>query len=205
MSLLPFVEVEEGAIERKRIFALRQDRVRSGSTGREMRVDRILAPDWVNVVAFDDDDHLLLVRQWRFGTREFSVEIPAGALEPGEDPLVGGLRELVEETGYTPVDDAAVVLLGATRPNAAFMNNRCFSIFVPRAKKTRAQALDATEEVEVLRVPRHDVDDLARRGAERCANPSAPMTNPATADALMDNSLVLVALQLWKLHTLEAG
>jgi 8-oxo-dGTP pyrophosphatase MutT (NUDIX family) len=196
MTLLPFVEVEEGALERKRIFSFRQDRVRSGMSGRETRVDRILAPDWVNVVAFDDDDNLLLVRQWRFGINEFSVEIPAGALERGEDPIVGGLRELAEETGHTPVDDAAVVLLGATRPNAAFMNNRCFSLFVPRARKTREQALDPTEEVEVVKVPRQEIADLVRTGSQRCA----AREQKTAADALMDNSLVLVALHLWKLH-----
>lgn len=198
MTLLPFVEIEEGPVERKRIYSLRQDRVRSALTGRDMLVDRLLVPDWVNVVAFDDDDHLILVRQWRFGAKEFSIEIPAGAIERDEDPMVAGLRELAEETGYTPVDDDAVVMLGATRPNAAFMNNRCYSVFVPRARKTRAQALDATEEVEVLRVPRVDVDDLVLRGAARCAKPGA---ETAATDALMDNSLVLVALHLWKLHT----
>ncbi|MDP2340626.1 MAG: NUDIX hydrolase [Deltaproteobacteria bacterium] len=197
MTLLPFVEVEEGPLERKRIFSFRQDRVKSGLSGRETRVDRILAPDWVNVVAFDDDDNLLLVRQWRFGINEFSVEIPAGAIDHGEDPVVGGLRELAEETGHTPVDDAAVVLLGATRPNAAFMNNRCFTIFVPRARKTREQALDPTEEVEVLKVPRAEIDDRVTAGSRRCAD---RQTKTAT-DALMDNSLVLVALHLWKLHT----
>ena len=200
MRLLPFVEVEEGPLEQKRIFNVRQDRVRSGLTGREMQVDRLMVPDWVNVVAFDDDDHLILVRQWRFGARDFSVEIPAGALEAGEDPSAGGLRELAEETGFTPVD-GRVVLLGATRPNAAFMNNRCFSLFVPLARKTREQKLDPSEEVEILRVPRTDIDGFLTRGARRCAGqPETGGDNHPVLDSLMDNSLVLVALHFWKLH-----
>jgi 8-oxo-dGTP pyrophosphatase MutT (NUDIX family) len=195
--LLPFVEVEQGTLERRRIYALRQDRVRSQRTGTELHVDRLFAPDWVNVVAFDEDDHLLLVRQWRFGTNEFTVEIPAGGLEPGEDPVQGGLRELVEETGHTPVDPDAVVVLGATRPNAAFMNNRCTTVFVPRAKKTAALSLDPAEEVEVLRIPRADIDDLLVRGARRCAG------RDVDGDALLDNSLVVVALHLWRLHAVR--
>jgi len=197
MSLLPFDELEAGELMQRRIFALRQDRVKSQRTGRETHVDRLFCPDWVNVVAFTAADELLLVRQWRFGSAEFSIEIPAGAVEPGEDPVVGGLRELAEETGYTPDDPGAVVLLGATRPNAAFMNNRCSTIFVPRVSKTLPQNLDPTEEVEVLSVPRAELDALMRQGARRCAAGAAP----TATDGLLDNSLVLVALHLWKLHT----
>lgn len=201
MTLLPFEELEEGPLEQKRIFALRQDRVRSALSGKETRVDRLLCPDWVNVVAFDDDDNLLLVRQWRFGVREFSIEIPAGAIEAGEDPVEGGLRELVEETGFTPVDRAQVVLLGATRPNAAFMSNRCYSVLVPRARQTHPQKLDPTEEIEVLKMPRGAIDDAVKNGALRCAR----RTSPTSADALLDNSLVVVALHLWTLHAARTG
>lgn len=196
-TLLPFDEVAAGTMEKRRIFGVRQDRVKSQLSGKEMLVDRLFCPDWVNVVAFDDDDQLLLVRQWRFGSACFSTEIPAGALEPGEDPVEGGLRELVEETGHTPVDRAAVVLLGATRPNAAFMNNRCFTVFVPRATKTHPQKLDPTEEVEVLRVPRAEIDEMLRQGAKRCAGEPE---HHANAESLLDNSLVAVALHLWRLH-----
>lgn len=197
MTLKPFEEIEEGPVDKRRIFGVRQDRVRSGVTGKEMRVDRLLVPDWVNVVAFDVDDNLLLVRQWRFGVREFSVEIPAGALEAGEDPVEGGLRELVEETGHTPADRSKVVLLGATRPNSAFMGNRCFSIFVPRAVKTHELRLDPTEEVEVLKMKKADVEAAFVKGAKACA-----AGDGKGAEALLDNALVSVALYLWRLQSL---
>lgn len=197
--LLPFLEVERGEPQRQRIFALRQDRVRSQSTGREGIIDRLIAPDWVNVVAFDEDDRLLLVRQWRFGTMQFSVELPAGGLEPGEDPIVGGLRELEEETGHTPLDRDDVVMLGATRPNAAFMDNRCFTIFVPRCRKTTAQRLDPLEEVEVLTMSRAELDGALRDGARRCAAGEVP----DAVGAMLDNSLIVVALHLWKLHAVS--
>ncbi len=197
-TLKPFVEVEEGKVDQRRIFGVRQDRVKSGVTGKEMRVDRLLVPDWVNVVAFNDKDELVLVRQWRFGVRAFSLEIPAGAIEAGEDPVEAGLRELVEETGHTPADRSAVVLLGATRPNSAFMQNRCFSIFVPRALKTHELSLDATEEVEVTTMKRVDVEAALKEGARRCAHVDGAGLDQG--DSLLDNSLVSVALYLWKLH-----
>lgn len=211
MTLLPFEELEEGPPSPRRIFAIRQDRVRSGITGKEMKVDRLLCPDWVNVVAFDDDDNLLLVRQWRFGVRAFSIEIPAGAIDAGEDPVEAGLRELVEETGHTPVDRSQVLLLGGTRPNPAFMGNCCFTVFVPRARQTHPQKLDATEEVEVLKMKRADVDDAVRNGSRRCAERHATghSTGQSTgasqtaSDSLMDNALVVVALHLWALHVAQ--
>ncbi len=198
-ELLPFVELEQGPTEKRKIFSLRQDTVQSQRTGRKTKVDRLFCPDWVNVVCFTDDDELLLVRQWRFGSAEFSIEIPAGAVEPGEDPLLAGLRELREETGYTPVDGGAGGLLGGPRPNAAVMHNNCSPLFVPRRRKTHEQSLDPTEEIEIMTVPRAELDDLMRRGVARCATGKAGETN-AGADGLLDNSLVLVALHLWKLH-----
>jgi 8-oxo-dGTP pyrophosphatase MutT (NUDIX family) len=159
-------------------------------------VDRLFCPDWVNVVAFTDDDALIVVRQWRFGSKAFSIEVPAGALHPGEDPVVGGLRELAEETGFTPDDPAGVVHLGATRPNPAFMDNRCHTIFVPRATRTRSQQLDDSEEVEVATIPRARLDGLMRDAARSTAG-LGPVTGD---DHVLDNALVVVALQLWRLH-----
>ena len=59
------------------------------------------APDWVNVIALTPDHRLVLVRQFRFGTDEFSLEIPGGVIDAGEDPVVAGLRELREESGFS--------------------------------------------------------------------------------------------------------
>jgi ADP-ribose pyrophosphatase len=194
-GLRPFLEEGQGEVVRRRIFSLRQDTVRSQQTGQALQVDRLFCPDWVNVVAFTRDDALVVVRQWRFGSKAFSVEVPAGALHPGEDPVVGGLRELAEETGYTPDDPAAVMHLGATRPNPAFMDNRCHTIFVPRATQTLPQRLDETEEVEVATVPRSRIDALMREAARAAAGLA-----PVDGDHVLDNALVVVALQLWRLH-----
>jgi ADP-ribose pyrophosphatase len=196
-ALKPFLEEEPGEVIQRRIFALRQDVVRSQLTGRPLHVDRLVCPDWVNVVAFTAADELVVVRQWRFGSRAFSVEVPAGALHPGEDPVAGGLRELAEETGYTPDDLGAVVHVGATRPNPAFMDNRCHTIWVPRATRTLPQQLDDSEEVEVTTLPRTAIDPLLRDAARAAArDPQATVGG----DHVLDNALVVVALTLWRLH-----
>ncbi|MDD2361495.1 MAG: NUDIX hydrolase [Oscillospiraceae bacterium] len=58
-------------------------------------------PGGVCVAALNDDDRLLFVRQYRYPYGELLLELPAGKLSPGEDPLECGKRELKEETGAT--------------------------------------------------------------------------------------------------------
>ena len=182
-ALLPFDEVTEGALEQRRILAFRQDVVRSQATGQTMAVDRVLAPDWVNVVAVHDD-HLLLVRQWRFGSRSFTLELPSGVIEPGEEPVHAGLRELREETGHAPRHPNAVRLLGRVKTNPAFMNNHCYTVLVDAAVPVGALALDDTEELEVVRVPKNDIDALVR-------------------DGTFDTALALVALHFYALYACD--
>ena len=54
----------------------------------------------VAVIALDESDRLLLVRQYRYGSGRELLELPAGKLNPGENPRECGIRELAEETGY---------------------------------------------------------------------------------------------------------
>lgn len=56
----------------------------------------------VAIIPIDADGHILMVRQYRIAARRVLLEIPAGGLEPGEDPADCALRECQEETGYKP-------------------------------------------------------------------------------------------------------
>jgi len=58
--------------------------------------------DAVCVVAIDDENRLLLVKQYRIAAEAVMTEVPAGKLEPGESPEEGARRELKEETGCIP-------------------------------------------------------------------------------------------------------
>lgn len=81
-----------------RIFNVDRLRVREPD-GREALRDVVRHPGAVAIVALTEDGRICLVRQYRTSLGRVTVEIPAGKLDPGEDPLDCANRELLEETG----------------------------------------------------------------------------------------------------------
>ena len=161
-----------------RIFDVVGTRYRHPARSLEREFVVIQAPDWVNVVALTTEGHIVLVRQFRYGIDDFSLEIPGGVIDAGEDPVAAGLRELREETGYT---GSSAKLLGTVRPNPAMQSNRCHFVFVAQAEKTHDLEWDPDEELQVTTLPVADVLALARSGG-------------------IDHSLVLNALMLFEAH-----
>lgn len=121
----------------------------------------VAAPDWCNVIALTPDGRLVLVRQFRYGIDAFSLEIPGGVIDPGEDPVVAGVRELREETGFV---GSTARLLATVHPNPAIQNNRCRLVLVESATPSSAQEWDHDEEIEVLTAPVDEVLAWAREG-----------------------------------------
>jgi ADP-ribose pyrophosphatase len=70
--------------------------------GRKTTRDVVEHSDCVAVVAIDEQDNIILVRQFRHPVDRFLLEIPAGGIDPGEEPLDSVRRELQEEIGYFP-------------------------------------------------------------------------------------------------------
>ncbi|MGH7876977.1 MAG: NUDIX domain-containing protein [Candidatus Dormibacteraceae bacterium] len=93
---------------------LRTDTV-EWANGDRADMNWVQAPDSALMVAVDDLEFTHLVRQWRHPWAATSWEVPAGTLEPGEDPLAGARRELLEEAGLI---GESWIKLGTTRPSA---------------------------------------------------------------------------------------
>ena len=70
--------------------------------GRQSTREVVEHPGGVGILAIDDRDNVVLVSQYRYVFKKMLLEIPAGKLEPGEDPAAAALRELHEETGSSP-------------------------------------------------------------------------------------------------------
>ena len=115
-------------------------------------------PDWVNILPITAEGELLMVRQYRHGARESTIEIPGGTVDEGESPKEAALRELHEETGWIAAD---AVELGWVYPNPAILENRCYSFLaegLDRADTPRgddgSEAIDALVRIPLTEVPR---------------------------------------------------
>jgi len=81
-----------------RAFTVRVDEVEI-KPGVVSRLDIVEHTGAVTLLPLDEAGHLWFIRQYRHSAREWILELPAGTLEPGEDPRVGAARELQEEIG----------------------------------------------------------------------------------------------------------
>jgi 8-oxo-dGTP pyrophosphatase MutT (NUDIX family) len=160
-----------------RVWDLRQRRYRNPVSGAEGDFFYLDSRDWGLVLALTPEREVVLVRQFRWGSDEFSWEIPGGIVERGEDPAEAGLRELREETGYTA---EAARVIGSCRPNPAILNNHAHIVLAENARPGSATDWDEHEEMEVRTVP---LDEVMRMAAD------GTMTHALALNALLYYSL----------------
>lgn len=103
-------------------------------------------PNWANVVAVTEDKKIVLIKQYRHALGVIDLELPGGAVDPGEDPIEAAGRELLEETGF---EAAHIEPLCQLSPNPANHNNFSVSFLATGVKRTTQQILDETEEIDV--------------------------------------------------------
>ncbi len=102
----------------------------------------------VCVVALTDEDEILMVRQYRYPFKKLLLELPAGKLEKGEEPLCAGIRELEEECGV--VADK-IVSLGKIYPTVAYCSE-IIHIFLATGLNTTNQHLDEGEFLSIEKI-----------------------------------------------------
>jgi 8-oxo-dGTP pyrophosphatase MutT (NUDIX family) len=144
-----------------RIFNLRIDRAVSPRTGQTHEFYVLESLPWVNVIPLTPDGQVVLVRQYRHGTREVTLEIPGGIVERGDSPEEAARRELLEETGY---GCARTVPLGFVHPNPAFLDNRCYTFVARDVHRAQGQNQDEKEDIEVLLRPLDQIPRLIGDG-----------------------------------------
>ncbi len=143
--------------------------------GREvsLRVDKIVLPggrkttrevvehvDCVAVVALDSEDNVLLVRQFRHPAVRVLLEIPAGGIEPGEEPSDSAVRELEEETGYHA---RKLERLGGFYSSPGFCTEYLHLFLATELAEGRRGA-NEDEIIEVVPIPLREIPNLITSG-----------------------------------------
>ena len=129
--------------------------------GKRVELDIVRHPGASAIVPFLSQDEVLLIRQYRHGIKEVTLEIPGGMVEAGDSPEEAARRELREETGY---EESQMILLGSVHPNPAFLNNTCYTYLAREVSLAGKQDQDAKEDIEVLLRPLDMIPRLIREG-----------------------------------------
>tara|TARA_B100001013_G_scaffold154065_1_gene91690 strand:+ start:69 stop:608 length:540 start_codon:yes stop_codon:yes gene_type:complete len=153
--------VETKHIFGNRIFGFREDTVISPKTSKSHPVWVMDAPTWVNIVPITKEKKVVMIKQYRFGTKEISMEIPGGMVNSEEKAKSAAIREMKEETGY---DSLEVYEIGKISPNPALMTNSVYSYVALDVEKTCEQELDDMEDIEVLEVDLKEIPNLIKKG-----------------------------------------
>jgi len=127
-----------------------------GSATREY----VLHPGAVAIVPLLDDGRLVLERQYRHPTRQVMIEIPAGKLDPGEEPLACAQRELLEETGYVAREWA----FGFTMYPTVAYSDEAIHIWFARGLEHRGASLDEGEFLDVITASPQEFLEWCRDG-----------------------------------------
>lgn len=141
------------------IVNVRRDKARL-MDGRITNREVVEHPGGVAVFAMDDQGRVALVCQYRYPMGEETLELPAGKLEPGEDPRDSGLRELAEETGLVP---GTFEDMGCLYSSPGILAERIYLYFAKDLTQGPTHPDDG-EFVETVWLPYQDLVDKARRG-----------------------------------------
>ena len=141
-------------------FKFRKDQVLK-SNGEIMPAYYVLEyTNWATVFPVTTDGKVILVKQYRYGLGQWSIEVPGGIMDAHEtNPLEAGKRELLEETGYSCKE---IVQVAVVAPNPATANNLMYCFLATGCELTHQQEFDEHEELEVMLVTIAELKQLLR-------------------------------------------
>jgi ADP-ribose pyrophosphatase len=142
-----------------RLINLRVDTVRL-ENGRLTEREIVEHPGAVAVVALDEDDNVILIRQFRKAAEKELLEIPAGTLEAGEEPIACARRELEEETGYRA---ERLEEVGSLYPSPGFCTE-CIHLYLATDLQEGHSVPEEDEAIETIKVPLSDIPAMLSRG-----------------------------------------
>lgn len=141
------------------LLHVRRDTVRLPN-GKEATREYIRHPGAAMIIARPDPDTIVLERQFRYPLARHFIELPAGKIDRGEEPLATAQRELREECGYTAATWRHLTTL---HPCIAYADER-IELYLADGLTQVGAALDEDEFLEVMTVPLTQALDWVRDG-----------------------------------------
>jgi len=157
LQILTSKRVHEG-----KVFNLIVDEIQYPSGNKGIR-EVAEHPGGAVAVALFSDRSILLIRQFRYPTREFLYELPAGKLDPGEDPRACAERELREETGYVGAGWEKLTVI-YTSPGFCTEKLHIFLTRDPERRDHERTLEEGEQGMTVSRVPLDEAVGMIRRG-----------------------------------------
>ena len=111
-------------------------------------------------ILFKVDDKFIFEKQYRYALQEEIIEMPAGKLEKGETPLEAAKRELLEETGYRPLE---MIHLGDSYPTPGYSSEVIHLYYCPKAVKEERH-LDQDENIELIYLTLEEIEQMIADG-----------------------------------------
>lgn len=156
-----WIIVKESTYESFPIFTLKKSIRINPRSNKQIEFVRIDGLDWVNTIALTANNEMVLVEQFRHGSNQWTIELPGGCVNSGEDPQHSAKRELEEETGFSC---DKLEFLGRVRPNPALMSNYCSFYIARNAYYSSSQKLDSGEDIKVQLKPVSKVFEMLDAG-----------------------------------------
>lgn len=138
---------------------VKRDQVRlyNGNTSQR---EYVIHPGAVVVVPILPNGNVILERQFRYPLHQVFIELPAGKIDQGEDTLVTGQRELLEETGFTANE---WVKLGHQHPCIGY-SNEVIHMYLARGLQAGNHQRDEDESLEVFEAPFESCIEMIQNG-----------------------------------------
>ena len=112
-------------------------------------------------ILFKVEDKFIFEKQFRYALGEEIIEMPAGKLEEGEIPLEAAKRELLEETGYRPLE---MIHLGDSYPTPGYSSEIIHLYYCPKAVKEERH-LDRDENIDLIYLTLDEIEKLIAENA----------------------------------------
>lgn len=159
---VPFRTCESRVVFENRWIRLVEDQVEAVGEGREFTYTYLSVADSVMVVAVTDAQEVLLIRQYRYPSKQYSLELPGGG-GGGLAPEEAARRELLEETGYSA---GRLEKVGDFVTYCGLSDETCHVVLATELSAGRQQ-LEDTERIEVVPTPLDRLDEMIAAGELR--------------------------------------